>query len=171
MMGKNHTLALTVLGVLVVLGTLLILPKMASNSDASSCNDPIESCRKPVYVGSNGRCSCFTCEDGSVVCTEKATDKLKLYETEALRRDTEGLIRALPKNQRFRLEGLGIGPRDFRENLNFNRPQNRNLNINRPQDNRSDTSPLLNTNRRSNQNDSINMNRSRNANQRASPTP
>jgi hypothetical protein len=162
MMKRNQTVAIAVLGapLLVLTGTLLVWPKVPSNSDVSSCNDPIESCKKPVYVGSSGRCSCFTCEDGSVVCTEKPTDKLTLYETEALRRDTEGLIRALPANQRFRLEQLGIGSQDFGKDLKFNPPpQNRNLNTNRLQDNRSDTISLPNSNR------------IWNANQRASPTP
>jgi len=118
----RHWIAFPALVLLVGVSSISLVTRMASQSQSGSCNDPIQNCKKPVYVGSNGRCSCFTCEDGSVVCTDKPKNKLELYEAEALHRDTEGLIRSLPQSQKDRLAGLGIGREDLRENLNLNLP-------------------------------------------------
>jgi hypothetical protein len=138
-MKHNHHRWIISLVVVSVVGiiTLSLVPRMTSESAVSSCNDPIN-CKKPVYVGSNGRCTCFTCEDGTFVCTDKPKDKLELFEAEAQHRDTEGVIRSLPKAQRVRLKELGIDP-NFRDDLD--RFDSKNTNDNRPPVNR-DTDKL-----------------------------
>jgi len=166
MMKKTQPYLLRLLIVVLLLAacSLSLVPRLTSNAtSAGPCTDPIGRCRRAVYIGSNGSCSCFTCADSSVACTDKDKDKLELFEEEAKYRNTTEMFQKLPASEKIRLMNIGIKPYGY---ANTNSPEDETQ-----KEKRTSTNRNSNTNANSNSSRNLNFNRPPNVNQKPSPEP